>query len=93
MASAASRRRTGHQFAIDRRERIVQRLHEDAALRIDDKRARAVLGLDHRRAAAGLPLREIQRANQARRAVDEHQRLLLLPGMIAQASPHPRRHQ
>ena len=45
--------RTGRKLALDRRERIVERLHEDAAHDVDDQHARAVPGVDQGRAAAG----------------------------------------
>ena len=35
--------RTGGEFALDRGERIVERVHEDAAHGVDDERALAVL--------------------------------------------------
>src|SRR5258708_14509686 len=45
--------RTGGKLALNRGERIVERIHEDAAHRIDPKHPRAVLGLDQRDAATG----------------------------------------
>ena len=39
----AAAERAGFELAVDRRERIVERLHEDAAERIHDENARAVL--------------------------------------------------
>ena len=47
--------RAGGKLALDRGERIVERIHEDAAHDIDHQHARAVLGVDQRRAAAGVP--------------------------------------
>ena len=76
--------RAGGQLALDRREGIVERIHEDAAHGVDDQRALAVLGVDQRGAAARRAGRIIERANQPRRALDEHQRLALIPGMIAE---------
>ena len=76
--------RTGGQLAIDRGEGIVERVHEDAAHGIDDEDARAVPGLEQRRAAARRAGGIVERPNEARRALDEHQRLLLVPGMIAE---------
>ena len=76
--------RTGFEFAVDDRERIVERRHEDAADGIDHQRALAVLGVDQRCTAARRALRKIRRANEARRALDEHQRLALVPGMVAE---------
>ena len=48
----AALERAGGELALDRGERIVERVHEDAAHGVDDQHARAVLGLDQRRAAA-----------------------------------------
>ena len=75
--------RAGGQLALDRGERIVERIHEDAAHDIDDQHARAVPGLDQRRAAAGRAGRIVDRADETRRALDEDQRLALVPGMVA----------
>ena len=76
--------RAGGEFALDRRERIVERVHEDAAHGVDHQHALAVLGVDQRRAAARRAGGIVERADQARRALDEHQRLALIPGMIAE---------
>src|SRR6266478_498236 len=75
--------RTGSKLALNRGERIVERIHEDAAHRIDHKRPRAVLGLDQRDAATGCAGGIIDRAQQPRRPFDENERLLLIPGMVA----------
>ena len=75
--------RAGGKLALDRRERIVERIHEHAAHDVDHQHAGAVLGVDQRGAAAGRAGRKIDRAQQLRRALDEHQRLALIPGMIA----------
>ena len=53
-------------------------------MRVDDQRALAVLGVDQRRAAAGRAARKIRRPDQSRRALDEHQRLALVPGVVAE---------
>ena len=84
MASAPLFQRTGGKLALDRGERIVERLHEDAAHGVDDERARAVLGVDHGGAAARRAGRIVDRADEPRRALDEHQRLALVPGVIAE---------
>ena len=76
--------RTGREFVLDRGKRIVERVHEDAAHGVDDQRALAVLGADQRGAAAGRALGIVHRPDQARRALDEDQRLALIPGMIAE---------
>ena len=75
--------RTCRKLALDRGKRIIERVHEDAAHGVDDQHARAVLGFDQRHAAAGRAGGEIDRAKQLGRALDEDQRLLLVPGMIA----------
>ena len=84
MIASRRRQRTGCQLAIDRGERIVERIHEDTAHGIDHQSARAVLGFDHGRAAAGRAGRIVQRPDQPRLALDEGQRLLLVPGVVAE---------
>ena len=76
--------RAGVELARHRGKRIVQRIHEHPTHRIDDQRALAVLGIDQRRAAPRRVPRKIQRPDQPRRAFDEHQRLLLIPGVVAE---------
>src|SRR5882724_6904060 len=76
--------RTGFEFAPEYRERIVKRRHEDAADGVDDQRALAVLGVDQRGTPARRTLWKIRRSNQPRRPLDEHQRLALVPGMVAE---------
>ena len=71
--------RTSLQFTVDHRERIVEWRHEDAADGIDNQRALAVPGIDQRGAATRRTLGEIRRTNQPRRALDENQRLALVP--------------
>ena len=84
MASAASRSGQASSSLPTALKGSFERLHEDAAHGVDDQRALAVLGVDQRRAAARRMARKIQRADQARRALDEDQRLLLIPGVIAE---------
>ena len=79
----AAFQRTGGKLSVDRGERIVERLHEDAAHGIDDKSLGAVLGVDHGGAASRGAGRKVDRTNEPRRALDEHQRLALVPGVIA----------
>ena len=76
-------KRAGGELALDRGEGIVERVHEDAAHDVDDEHARAVSRLDQRGAAPGGAGRKVERADELRRALDEHQRLALVPGMIA----------
>ena len=84
MASAPLPSGQAVKLAVDGGERIVERLHEHAAHGIDDERAGAVLRLDQRRAAAGRAGGIVDRPDQARRALDEDERLLLVPGVIAE---------
>jgi hypothetical protein len=70
-------------FSLVGGERIIERVHEDAAHGVDDEHAGAVPGLDQRDAASRRTRGIIDRANELRRALDEDQRLLLVPGMIA----------
>ena len=69
---------------VDDGEGIVERIHEDAAHRVHHQHARAVLGLDHRRALARRAFGKIDRADELRRALDEDQSLALIPGVIAE---------
>ena len=61
----ARAQRTGSDFAIDGGERIVERIHEDAAHGVDHQDPRAVLGLDQRRAAARRAGGIVDRPHQA----------------------------
>jgi hypothetical protein len=76
--------RTGIELARQHCKGIVERRHEDAAEAIDDERALAVLGFDQRGTAPRRALRHIGGSDQPRGALDEHQRLALVPGMIAE---------
>ena len=71
-------------LALDGGERIVERVHEDAAHHVDDEKPRPLRVLDHRRASPRRARGEIDRADQARLALDEHERLALIEGMIAE---------
>ena len=51
---------------------------------VDDEQPRALRALDHRRAASRRAGGEIGRADQARLALDEHQRLALIERVIAE---------
>jgi hypothetical protein len=66
-------------LVVENRERVVERRHEDAADGVDDQRALAVFGIDQRGAAARRASWKIRRPNQFWRALDEHQRLALVP--------------
>ena len=84
MASAASRSGQASSSRTHGVEGIVERLHEDTAHGVDHERALAVLGIDQGGAAAGRMAWKIQRPDQARRALDENQRFLLIPGVVAE---------
>ncbi len=75
--------RARRKLAIDRGERIVERVHENAAHGVDEQDARAALGFAQGRAVAWRTGGKIDRAKQLRRAFDEDERFLLIPGMIA----------
>ena len=66
------------------REGIVERVHVQPAHEVDDEDAGAAPGLDHGGAAAGRAGREVRRAHEPRLALDEDERLALIPGMIAE---------
>ena len=83
MASARCLSGQAASSLLDRSERIVERIHEDAAHGIDDQHARAVSAFDHRGTAARRAGGKIDRAQQPRCAFDEDQGFLLIPGMIA----------
>ena len=72
------------ELALDGGERIVERVHEDAAQDVDDQKAGAIRTLDDGRAASRRAWGEIGRPDQARLALDEHQRLALIERVIAE---------
>ena len=76
--------RASAKLALDGGERIVERVHEDAAHHVDDEEPRARPALDQRRAPSRRARGEIDRADQARLALDEHERLALIEGVIAE---------
>ena len=75
-AQAASSRSIG--------ERVVERIHEHAPHEGDHQHARAVLGVDEGRAAAGGADGIVERPDQPRRPLDEDQRLALVEGVVAE---------
>ncbi len=75
----AALERTGCQLAVRRRERIVERIHEDAAHQVDQQQARAISSLEQHHAAPRRSGRIIEGTDQPRRALDEDQRLALIP--------------
>ena len=77
-------KRASFELLVDDGKGIVERRHEDAADRIDDQHTPAVFGVDQRAAAAGRASRKIRRADEFWRALDEHQRFALVPGVIAE---------
>ncbi len=78
-ASAATPSGQAPSLALQCREGIVERGHEDAAQSVDDERMLAVLGLDQGGTAAGRAARIVGGAHQAVGTLDEHQRLALIP--------------
>ena len=65
-------------------ERIVERVHEHAAHHVDDEH-RAPLAASNRLAPRpGVPGGIVGGADQARLALDEHQRLALVEGVVAE---------
>ena len=75
---------TGRKLPLDGRKRIIERIHEDAAERAHHEDAPTVPGIEHGGAAAGRSGGIIDRPDQARRPLDEHQCLALVPGVIAE---------
>src|SRR6266545_1920938 len=65
--------RAGGELALDRGERIVERVHEDAAHDVDHEHTRAVPGLDQGYAAPGRSGGEVDRTQEFWGALDEHQ--------------------
>jgi hypothetical protein len=76
--------RTGGKFAFHRREGIVERIHEDAAHRVDDENPLALRVLEEPRAASGGACGEVHRPDEPRLALDMDERLALVPGVIAE---------
>ena len=81
---AARSQRTGREFVFDSRERIVERIHEDAAHHVHDQHFPAVGRLYQIRASPGRALGVVGGADQPRLALDEDQRFLLVEGVVAQ---------
>src|SRR5262249_16494353 len=73
----------GAEFALDGSEGIVEGIHKNTSHDIDHQHMCAVLGLDEGRAATWRAGREIDRTQKPGRALDEYERLLLIPRMIA----------
>ena len=71
--------RAGGELALRDRERIVERVHEDAPHQVDHQHARAVCGFEQHHAAPRRAYRIVERPDEARRAFDEHERLALIP--------------
>jgi hypothetical protein len=75
--------RAGGELALSERERIVERVHKDAAHQVDREHARAARGLEQHHAAPRRAGRIVVRTDEPRRALDEDERLALIPRMIA----------
>src|SRR5271166_6591061 len=76
--------RASRQFAIERGEGIVKRLHEDPPEQVDDEKSRPLGVLDDRRASARRTGGVIGRPNQARLPLDEDERFALVEGVVAE---------
>ena len=83
-ASATCAQRAGVELPVDGGEGIVERVHEEPAHDVDDENACAVARLDQVGAAARRAGRVIHRPEQPRLALDEDERLALVPGMVAE---------
>jgi hypothetical protein len=76
--------RAGRKLALGDRERIVERLHVGTSHQVHHQRAAAVMQIDQRAAAPRGAGRKIRRPDQAFRALDEHHRLALVEGVVAE---------
>ena len=76
--------RMGRKLAVEPGERIVERLHEDPPEHVDDEQARAAGVLDDRRAPSGRAGGIVGGADEAGLALDEHQGLALVEGVVAE---------
>ena len=76
--------RAGIELPVDRQEGIVERVHVEAAHDVDDEDALAGRRIDEVRAAPGRPCGVIDRSQKPRLALDEHEGLALVPGVIAE---------
>jgi hypothetical protein len=76
--------RAGGEFAVDGRERIVERIHEDAAHDIDDKHPAPLRATTRLAPRPGVPGGKVGGPDQARLPLDEDERLALVPDMIAE---------
>jgi hypothetical protein len=84
MMAASFAERAGGEFLLDGGERIVHRIHEDAAEKIGDEDARARLCFKKIGAAAWRSARIVERPDQARLMGYEIKRLALVEGVIAE---------
>ena len=76
--------RAGGDRRFDGAERIVDRVHEHAAQRVDHQHAVAIAALDQIGAASGRARRHVDRPHQRRFALDIALRVALVPGVIAE---------
>ena len=76
--------RAGLELPVGGGEGIVEGVHEDAADQVDDQDAAARMGLDQAGAAARRAGRIVGRAEQLGLALDEDERLALVPGVVAE---------
>ncbi len=81
---AADPERARLELLLDALEGVVERVHEHAPHHVDDEHLGAVGGLEEIGAAPRRPLGIIGGADEARLALDEHQRLALIEGVVAE---------
>ena len=73
----------GRDLVVDGAERTIHLAHEHAAQRIDHQHLGALATPDQRAAAPGRALGEVERTHEPGLALDEHQRLALVEGVVA----------
>ena len=83
-ASRPDAQRAGFELALQRLERIVQRLHHHPAHDVHHQHLAPVGGLVETRPPPRRAGRIIDRAQELRHPLDEHQRLALGKGMVAE---------
>jgi hypothetical protein len=76
--------RTRGELPFEGGERVVERIHEDPAHRIDGQYAGAVFRLDQCGATARRTLRIVDGSDEPWRALDEDHRFSLIPGVVAE---------
>ena len=77
--------RAGGELALDGGEGVVERVHEDAAHDVDDEDAAPLRAVEHAGPAPRRAGRVVERAQEARLARDEDQRLALVEDVVAES--------